>query len=96
MTEKHEHILIVSNSNYQNYFFKLLWLSILYVSRVNEEKVKPSGEPVLGLVTKELIELSKEFGFHPEGGERCDHSSRVRHPGMWSQVGLRKHHYEQS
>ena len=25
----------------------------------------------------------------------CDHSSRARHPGMWSQVGLRKHHYEQ-
>ena len=23
-------------------------------------------------------------------------SSRARHPGMWSQVGLRKHHYEQS
>ena len=21
---------------------------------------------------------------------------RARHPGMWSQVGLRKHHYEQS
>ena len=31
---------------------------------------KLSEEPVLGLVTKELIELSKEFGFHPEGGER--------------------------
>ena len=26
----------------------------------------------------------------------CDHSLRARHPGMWSQVGLRKHHYEQS
>ena len=23
------------------------------------------------------------------------HSPRARHPGMWSQVGLRKHHYEQ-
>ena len=26
----------------------------------------------------------------------CDHWPRGRHPGMWSQVGLRKHHYEQS
>ena len=26
----------------------------------------------------------------------CDHSPRARHPGMWIQVGLRKHHYEQS
>ena len=26
----------------------------------------------------------------------CDHSPRARHPGMRSQVGLRKHHYEQS
>ena len=25
-----------------------------------------------------------------------DHSPRTRHPGMWSQEGLRKHHYEQS
>ena len=24
----------------------------------------------------------------------CDHSPRARHPEMWSQVGLRKHHYE--
>ena len=27
---------------------------------------------------------------------RSDHSPRARHPGMWSQVGLRKHHYKQS
>ena len=26
----------------------------------------------------------------------CDHSTRARHPGMRSHVGLRKHHYEQS
>ena len=25
-----------------------------------------------------------------------DHPPRARHPGMWSQMGLRKHHYEQS
>ena len=27
---------------------------------------------------------------------RCHHQTRARHPGMWSQTGLRKHHYEQS
>ena len=26
----------------------------------------------------------------------CDHSPRARHPGMQSQVGLRKHHCEQT
>ena len=26
----------------------------------------------------------------------CDHSPRARYPGVWSQVGFRKHHYEQS
>ena len=26
----------------------------------------------------------------------CDHSPRARYPGMQIQVGLRKHHYEQS
>ena len=24
----------------------------------------------------------------------CDHSPRARHPGIWSQVTLRKHHYK--
>ena len=28
-------------------------------------------------------------------GDTMDYD-RARHPGMWSQVGLRKHHYEQS
>ena len=27
---------------------------------------------------------------------RRDHSPRVRHPGLWSQMGLRKHYYKQS
>ena len=26
----------------------------------------------------------------------CEHSPRDRHPGVWSQKGLRKHHYEQA
>ena len=26
----------------------------------------------------------------------CDHSPRAKHPGVRSQEGLRKHHYEQS
>ena len=27
---------------------------------------------------------------------RCDHSPRARHPVVWSQVGLRKYHYNKS
>ena len=30
------------------------------------------------------------------GMPSCDHSPRARHPGVQSQVGFRKHHYEQS
>ena len=26
----------------------------------------------------------------------CDHSPRARHPVVWSQIGLRKHHYKKS
>ena len=26
----------------------------------------------------------------------CYHSPKARHSGVWSQVGLRKHYYEQS
>ena len=29
----------------------------------------------------------------PRKSRWCDHSPRARHPGMQSQVGLRKHHY---
>ena len=32
----------------------------------------------------------------PRKPQLCDHSPRVRHPGMLHQAGLRKHHYEQS
>ena len=27
---------------------------------------------------------------------KCDHLRRASHPGVWSEVGLKKHHYEQS
>ena len=40
------------------------------------------------LYKKYLNELGKPWW--------CDHSLRARHPGVWSQVGLRKYHYEQS
>ena len=42
------------------------------------------------------ISFIKELWWHLEFTTRCDHSRRARYPGMWSQVGLRKHHYEQS
>ena len=32
----------------------------------------------------------------PRYSQWCDHSPRARHPGIRSQVGLRKHHYKQS
>ena len=41
-------------------------------------------------------ELYKKRISGPRQPQWCDHSPRDRHPGMQSQVGLRKHHYEQS
>ena len=41
-------------------------------------------------------ELYKKDLHDPDNTPWCDHSPRARHPGMRSQVGLRKHHYEQS
>ena len=43
-------------------------------------------------------ELCKKKSSWPRYPQWCDHSHspRARHPGMWSQVGLRKHRYEQS
>ena len=41
-------------------------------------------------------ELYRKDLHDPDKSQWCDHSSRARHPGMHSQVDLRKHHYEQS
>ena len=37
-------------------------------------------------------ELYKKALNDPDNHERCHHSPSARHPGMRSQVGLRKHH----
>ena len=43
--------------------------------------------------TEELYKKRSSWFRKPQW---CDQSPRTRHPGMRSQVGLRKHHYEQS
>ena len=43
------------------------------------------------LLLQTLVTETPSFFYHIP-----HHSPRARHPGMWSQVGLRKHHYEQS
>ena len=40
-------------------------------------------------------ELYKKRSSQPRQPQWCDHSPRARHPGMQSQLGLRKHHYKQ-
>ena len=37
-------------------------------------------------------ELYKKELHDQDNQQWCDHWPRDRHPGMWSQVGLRKHH----
>ena len=50
--------------------------------------------------TKELYRKDLSDPDNHNGGYQitqwCDHSPRVRHPGLQSQVGPRKHHYELS
>ena len=41
-------------------------------------------------------ELYKKDSSQPRQPRWCDHSPTARHPEMRSQVGLIKHHYEQS
>ena len=41
-------------------------------------------------------EYKKDLHNPDNHNDVCDHSPKARHPGMQSQVGLRKHHYEQS
>ena len=39
---------------------------------------------------------TKKRSSRPRYSHWCDHQPRARHPEMQSQVGLRKHHTEQS
>ena len=43
---------------------------------------------------QEYTKLYKKDLHDPSNHDGVDHSPRARHPGMRSQVGLRKHHYE--
>ena len=45
---------------------------------------------------QEYTELYKKDIHDPDNHDGMIRSPRARHPGMRSQVGLRKHHYEQS
>ena len=66
-------------------------LAFLYT---NSEKTKREIKETIPftIATKRI----KYLGIYLPISQWYDHSSRARHPGMWSQVGLRKHHYEQS
>ena len=52
------------------------------------EDIKKRWQEYTELYKKDLHDLDNHDGV-------IDHSPRARHPGI-SQVGLRKHHYEQS
>ena len=45
---------------------------------------------------QEYTEELYKKDFHNPDNHPGDHLARARHSGMRSQVGLRKHHYEQS
>ena len=47
-------------------------------------------------IKKRWQEYIEEKDLHDPESQWCGHSPRDRHPGMQSQVGLRKHHYEHS
>ena len=42
------------------------------------------------------VELYKKDLHNPDNHDGVITDLEPEHPGMWSQVGLRKHHYEQS
>ena len=41
-------------------------------------------------------DLYKEDLHYPDYHNGVDHSPKAKHPGMWNQLGLRKHHYKDS
>ena len=45
---------------------------------------------------QEYTKLYKRGLNDPDNHDGCDHSPRARRPGVYIQVGLRKHYYKQS
>ena len=45
---------------------------------------------------QEYTELYKKDLNDPNNHDSVITQPRARHPGVWSQMGLRKHHYEQN
>ena len=48
------------------------------------------------LYKSDINDADKHNGYHNGKPQWCDCSSRARHLRVRSQIGLRKHHYEQS
>ena len=79
----------------------LLKEDILYSASYLFHLKKCFGDFSGGPVAKTLCSQSRGPGFDPWSENWIPQATiktwyRARHPGMWSQVGLRKHHYEQS
>ena len=55
----------------------------------------PEAEDIKKEVTTIDSRTEQNRSSRPRSSRRCAHSPRARHPGMWGQVGLRKHHYKQ-
>ena len=51
---------------------------------------------LVGIMLKNQRKTDAKWSHLYVKSQWCDYSPRARHPGMWSQVGLRKYHYEQS
>ena len=88
--------------NTRDFFRKIRDMKVIFHAKMGSIK----NRNVMGITKAEDIkkrwqgykeELYKEDIHDPGNQSRwCDHSPRARHPGMQSQMGLRKLHYEQS
>ena len=78
----------------------LVFLSCMSIKLLNGLKKERSGkdlteaEDIKNRWQEHIEELYKK-DLH-DLDNHSNHCPRARYPGMWSQVGLRKHHYEQS
>ena len=89
-----------------NLYIKIEWETLEISSRkldISREHIMQKKATLIGMDSTDAEDIKKRWQEYTEElykkilmTQGCDHSPRARHSGVQSQVGLRKHNYEQS
>ena len=88
---------ISPSSEYSGFVcFRMDWLDLLAIQGTLKSLIQHHSSKASILRCSAFFTVQLSHAYMTTWSQWCNHSPRAGHPGMWSQVGLRKHHYEQS